>query len=96
MSLTVKDVLIKAYSTFIDETKSIVDKSLFPNVEEIDLSDLFFLIDYYFPQKCNVKESIKRIFELKQLNSDDETLEKMEKPVKKLLEIIEKIKNIKD
>ena len=64
MTLTRKDLITEKYTELKNQLQEyILDDSLFPSIENVDLSDILFYLNFYFP-KNGQKEYIATIEKL--------------------------------
>ena len=64
MTLTRKDLITEKYTELKNQLQEyILDDSLFPSIENVDLSDILFYLNFYFP-KNGQKEYISTIEKL--------------------------------
>ena len=50
MTLTRKDLIIEKYKELKNQLQEYIDDSLFPNIEDIDITDIIFYLNFYFPK----------------------------------------------
>ena len=63
MTLTRKDLITEKYTELKIQLEEYIDGSLFPSIENIDISDIVFYLNFYFP-KNGQKEYIATIEKL--------------------------------
>ena len=63
MTLTRKDLITEKYTELKIKLEEYIDGSLFPSIENIDISDIVFYLNFYFP-KNGQKEYIATIEKL--------------------------------
>ena len=70
---TRKDLITEKYTELKIQLEEYIDGSLFPSIENIDISDIVFYLNFYFP-KNGQKEYISTIEKLLkpiEINDDD-------------------------
>ena len=73
MTLTRKDLITKKYTELKIQLEEYIDGSLFPSIENIDISDIVFYLNFYFP-KNGQKEyiaTIEKLLKPIEINDDD-------------------------
>ena len=76
MSKTKKEVLKKLYNEFYNEINNIVNvKDVFPNLKEMDIIDIIFLLNHYFGMTTNYKQIVKDLLDVNNIKLDDKTFE---------------------
>jgi hypothetical protein len=92
MSLTKKEVLIKLYNEFNYEINKIVNvSSIFPNLDEIDIIDVVFIISNYFGPTTNCKSVVLNLMETNNIILDDETFNRCYEIIERFLILFNKI-----
>jgi hypothetical protein len=75
---TKKAVLIRTYLKYQQEIKEIINCTIFPDIEEIDIVDLLVLFNMYFNDlNTNPENSIKDLINLYKIEISKEDLEKV-------------------
>ena len=73
MTLTRKDLITEKYKELKNQLEEYIDGSLFPSIENIDISDIVFYLNFYFP-KNGQKEyiaTIEKLLKPIEINDDD-------------------------
>jgi len=73
MTLTRKDLITEKYTELKIQLEEYIDGSLFPSIENIDISDIVFYLNFYFP-KNGQKEyiaTIEKLLKPIEINDDD-------------------------
>ena len=50
MPITRKDLITEKYKELKNQLQEYIDDSLFPNIEDIDITDIIFYLNFYFPK----------------------------------------------
>ena len=89
---TIGEVLVEKYDHFLNEAKLIVgDKILFPTLEEIDIEDLFMLLQLCFPDKDTVT-NLLAVLKIRDIKLKPQQVDKMVILVDEVLQFIETVK----
>jgi hypothetical protein len=83
---TKKDIIIKKFLEYESEIKKIIDTSIIPSLEDIDVLDLLLYINLYFNNEQDKKKT--RIY-LIDMQSIDITQEQFDKAMPMTLDLIE-------
>ena len=83
---TKKDIIIKKFLQYESEIKKIIDTSIIPSLEDIDVLDLLLYINLYFN---NEQDKKKTIIYLIDMQSIDITQEQFDKAMPMTLDLIE-------
>ena len=82
---TRKEILLKMYINFLDEINDENIKSLFPNLDDMDASDIVIFLEY-FDDETKIKETINDLLiffgKEKYINKVDIVLPTIEKFIK--------------
>ena len=73
MTRTRKDLITEKYTELKIQLEEYIDGSLFPSIENIDISDIVFYLNFYFP-KNGQKEyiaTIEKLLKPIEINDDD-------------------------
>ena len=74
MTITRKDLIIDKYLLLKEDLKNfVVDDSVFPSLNNYELSDIIFGLNYYFPKggENNYVDTIERLMRDKNININD-------------------------
>jgi hypothetical protein len=89
---TVKEVLAKKYDHFLKEAKKIVDDKIpFPTLDEIDIADLFMLLEYCFPND-ETKVNLSAVLEIRNIKLTDNQIDKMVVLIDEVLVFVQSVK----
>ena len=58
---TKKELIIENYIILINALEEFVDKSLFPSLEELEIVDVIYLLNLFFPKSKNDEEHLDMI-----------------------------------
>ena len=58
---TKKELIIENYLILIKALEEFVDKSLFPSLEELEIVDVIYLLNLFFPKSKNDEEHLDMI-----------------------------------
>jgi hypothetical protein len=58
---TKKELIIENYIILIKALEEFVDKSLFPSLEELEIVDVIYLLNLFFPKSKNDEEHLDMI-----------------------------------
>ena len=78
MSITRKEILIKKYIEF--QNKLIlagVEQTLFPIIDDVDISDLVLLLEIKFTNSKDYKQTIKELMNFSSIQISDDELDKI-------------------
>lgn len=74
---TKREVLSRIYYEFYIEINELCNiESIFPDIHNIDMCDIMFLINNYFGLSTNYKSIILELFEINNIKLEDDKLEK--------------------
>ena len=92
MSKTIGQELKERYENFLKEAKQIVgDKIVFPSLEEIDIEDLFMLLEMCFPND-NTNVNLLAVLRIRDVQLNEEQFEKMVSLVNDVLIFIKSVR----
>lgn len=92
MSKTIGQELKERYENFLKEAKLIVgDKIVFPNMEEIDIEDLFMLLEMCFPND-DTNVNLLAVLRIRDVQLNEEQFEKMVSLVNDVLIFIKSVR----
>jgi hypothetical protein len=91
-TLTKRDVIKSLYITFHNEIRPIVDvSSIFPDYQLMDLSDIVYLLSYYFGNITQYDVVIKELLILNKKQVDDTTFNLAYPIIKKFIDDFKKV-----
>jgi len=76
--ITKRDLLTMLYKEFLIELNKIQDLSyIFPSIDDVDIGDIVFKINYIFLPGCNLKMTIEELICLYNVKITEETVNKI-------------------
>ena len=87
---TKKDIIIKKFLQYESDIKTIVNTSIIPSLEDIDVLDLLLYINLYFNNEQDKQKTIIYLIDMQGLNL---TQERLTKAMPITLDLIEWILN---
>jgi hypothetical protein len=73
---TKKDIIIKKFLQYESEVKKIIDASIIPSLEDIDVLDLLLYINLYFNNEQDKKKTIIYLIDMQGININQEQFNK--------------------
>ena len=73
---TKKDIIIKKFLEYETEIKKIVNKSIIPSLEDIDVLDLLLYINLYFNNEQDKKKTIIYLIDMQGIDINQEQFNK--------------------
>lgn len=90
---TIGQIFTEKYLKFIEESKPILgNKVMFPKLDEIDVEDLFCLIQVCFPNK-DTKTNLQAVLKFKEITLNASQLKKLVVLVDEVIEFVDSIKD---
>ena len=74
---TKKDIIIKKFLQYESDIKTIVNASIIPSLEDIDVLDLLLYINLYFNNEQDKQKTIIYLIDMQGLNLTQEQIKKL-------------------
>ena len=73
MTITRKDLITEKYKELKNQLQEYIDDSLFPNIEDIDITDIIFYLNFYFPKnkESGYIKTIENLLKPVDINDND-------------------------
>lgn len=89
---TIGEILAQKYTKFIEDSKLIVGDSVpFPSLEEIDLADLFVLLEMCFPD-MNTQVNLRAVLVMKGISLKEDQINQLVVLIDEVLLFLNKFK----
>ena len=73
MTITRKEIITEKYNLLKIELEQYINQSLFPSLDNYDISDIIYYLNLYFPKgsESNYSDTIERLMKNKNIELDD-------------------------